>query len=210
MLITDIKAQKSRKNRFSIYIDGKYRFSLDFNTIQQVVLHVGDKIDEKTIEDLLRRDEYARTRDYALLLLSYRDRSESELKNRILKKGFHRGVVIELVGSLKKEGIVDDLSFANKWVDDACANRPMGRMRAVFELRKKMLADGIIEAVVEQKFDADTERRLAHAAAQKKMKTLESYPPDTARERLYRFLKNRGFQFDIIAELMKEYFHDYI
>ncbi len=210
MLITDIKVQKSRKNRFSIYIDGKYRFSLDFNTIQQVGLHVGDEIDEKKIDELVRRDEYARCRDYALLLLSYRDRSESELNNRLLKKGFHHDVARELVGNLKKEGIVNDFAFASKWVEDTCANRPMGRMRAVFELRKKMLSDGIIEAVIEEKFDGNTEQRLAHSAAEKKMKSLESYPPDTAQERLYRFLKNRGFQFDIINGLMKEYFNDHI
>jgi len=210
VLITDIKVQKHRKNRFSIYIDGKYRFSLDFNTIQQVELHVNDELDEKKIDELIRRDEYARCRDYALLLLSYRDRSESELNNRLLKKGFHRDVAGELVDNLKKEGIVDDFAFAGKWVEDTCANRPMGRMRAVFELRKKMLSDGIIEAVVEEKFDGNKEQRLAHAAAEKKMKSLESYPPDTARERLYRFLKNRGFQFDIIDGLMKEYFNDHI
>lgn len=209
-MITDIKVQKSRKNRFSIYTDGKYRFSLDFNTLQQVGAHVGDEIDEKKIDELIRRDEYARARDYALLLLSYRDRSENELNNRLIKKGFNRAVVGELVGNLKNDGIVDDLAFANKWVDDACANRPLGRMRAVFELRKKMLADGIIEAVVKEKFDGDTEQRLAHDAAEKKMKSLESYPPDRARERLYRFLKSRGFQFDIIDGLMKEYFNDHI
>jgi len=210
VLITDIKVQKSRKNRFSIYIDGKYRFSLDFNTIQQVGLHVGDEIDEKKIDELIQRDEYARVRDYALLLLSYRDRSERELMNRLLKKGFHRDVATELVSKLKREGIIDDYAFAGKWVDDTCANRPMGRMKAVFELRKKMLADGIIEKVVEERFSGDAEDRLAHNAAEKKIKSLERYSPEIARERLYRFLKNRGFQFDIINGLMKEYFNDHI
>ena len=75
MKITDIKNQRHRKNRFSIYIDGKYRFSLDYDTLVRANLHVDDEVDAAQLETLELKDEYARARDYLYSLLSYRDRS---------------------------------------------------------------------------------------------------------------------------------------
>ena len=46
MKITDIKNQRHRKNRFSIYIDGKYRFSLDYDTLVRANLHIVDEMED--------------------------------------------------------------------------------------------------------------------------------------------------------------------
>ena len=89
MIISEIKRQKNKSNRVSIYLDGKYSFSLDYETFNNSHLHIGDTVSEEQRELLLQQDEFPRTRDYAFTLLSYRDRTEYELKRRLLDKGFH-------------------------------------------------------------------------------------------------------------------------
>ena len=103
---------------------------------------------------------------------------------------------------------MDDRVFAGKWVDNVILNRPMGRMRVTHELRKKRVRDDIIDEVCNKKLNLKSEEELAGRAAEKKMKVLKSYPPEVARRRLNTFLVNLGFDFEIIRDLLKEYFGD--
>ena len=208
MKITDIKRQKRRKNRVSIYLDGKYTFSLDNDTIVRANIYTGDEITEEDKNKLIEKDAFSRARDYAYYFVSYRDRSEYEIKKRLFEKEFQPAVVNEVLSLLRSQGIVDDRSFVNKWVDNVILSRPMGRMRVTHELRAKRVRDDIIEEVCQEKLDLDKEVELARKAAEKKMKVLKSYAQDVARRRLNTFLVNRGFNFEIIRDLIKEYFGD--
>lgn len=204
MVVTDIKSQK-RTGFYSVFIDGKYRFSLDSDTLGSAGLYRGDEIDESRIDDLLRKSAFARAREYGYLLLSYRDRSERELRNRLLQKDFDPGTVREVAGYFKREGLVDDRVFARKWLDNTLASRPMGRLKARYELMKRGVSAGIVEEATAE-IDLDMEYRLARDAAGKKLRALSGYPPDVARPRMLRFLRGRGFHFDVIHDLMEEYF----
>jgi len=208
MRVSDIKQQKRRTNRVSIYIDGKYSFSLDYNTFVKSGIHLGDEIDEKEIDTLQLKDEYARALDYGYLLLSYRDRSEYELRQRLLEKDFHVDVVRDVLKFFRDRNLLDDRQFAKKWVENSISSRPMGRIRMKHELKRKMVEDGIIDEVVGELLNDDTEIKLARRLTEKKLETLKSYPVEVRKARLLRFLMNRGFNFDVIKGLMKEYFGD--
>ncbi|MFW6139187.1 MAG: regulatory protein RecX [Spirochaetota bacterium] len=208
MEVTQIKTQKKRKNRFSIFVDGRYRFSMDYNTLISSGLHVGDTVDDHQIEQLELKDQFARARDYSFMLLSYRDRSEYELKNRLSSKGFAHTVAEEVVEFLKKQKLIDDRVFVDRWLEGVVHSRPMGRIRAVHELRKKRINRELIEKACSAKLDRNTENILARKAAQKKMGSMNDCLPEVKKRRLFRYLQNRGFAFDIINEVMEEYFSD--
>ena len=208
MKISDIKIQKRNKNRFSIYVDGRYRFSLDEHTLGRAGFHIGDEIDDDKIHNLSTRDEFFRARDYGLLLLSYRDRSEQEFRKRLLDRAYNRDVVEEVIDIFKGENLINDYLFAEKWVDHILGSRPMGAMRVRHELRAKFVDEQVVDDVVGRMLDIEKERGLAHAAADKKMRALKGYSIEKVRQRLLQHLRNRGFQFDIIHDVMKEYVRD--
>jgi regulatory protein len=206
--ISDIKPQQRNKNRVSVYLDGKYGFSLDYETLNRAGLHVGDTVSDELRENLLQKDEYARVRDYAYTLLSYRSRTEYELRTRLLERGFQQGSVQQVLHSLKQSGLVDDRSFAEKWMEDMFSRRPMGRLRAENELTKRRIREDLIHDVCEKAYQEDTEARLGRAAAEKKLSSLSSYPEEAVRKKVFSFLQRRGFDFGVIHNLMKEFFGD--
>ena len=208
MIISDIQPQKKRKNRFSIYIDGKYAFSLDFNTLKKNILHVGDEITLKEIDLLKKKDEFWRARDYALSLISYRMRSERELKQRLRHKGYAFSTVGEVIVFLKRIGIVDDRKFAEDWVNSTLEHRPMGRFRVRFELRKRGVNDNIIDELCDKVFTEGKEEELILKASEKKLKSLRDYPPELRVKRLISFLKGRGFEYESIHRVTKEIFSE--
>jgi regulatory protein len=206
--ISDIRIQKRNRNRFSIYVDGRYRFSLDEQTLGRAGFHIGDEIDEETIRNLSSKDEFFRARDYGMLLLSYRDRSEQEFRKRLLDRAHNRDVVEEVIELFKAENLINDQVFAEKWIEHVLHSRPMGALRVRHELRARFVDDQVIDSVVGRMLGRDMERDLAHAAAEKKMRALKGYAEDKVRSRLQQHLRNRGFQFDIIHDVMKEFIRD--
>ena len=210
MEITDIKQQKRQRGRFSVYIDGKYAFSLDYVTFTHAGLHIGDAISDEEVKLLSQKDEFFRARDYAYSLLSYRERTEHEMKSRLFEKGFSISVVRSVLDMLKSKDLINDRSFASKWVEDVLSHRPMGKLRVMHELRKRRVNDAIIDEVCRGRLEPVAEVTLARRAADKKLHALENYPQEVAKRRLFNFLKNRGFDFGVINDLMKEYFGDHI
>ena len=208
MKISDIKRQKKKSNRVSVYIEGKYSFSLDYDTLMASQLHVGDTVTDEKRNDLLQKDEFPRARDYAYSLLSYRDRTEYEIKDRLLTKGFQENSVKKVLRLLKERHLIDDSQFARRWVDDIFLSRPMGRIRVVHELIKRRVKGSIIEEVCEEKFTPGSELELARRAAEKKIHSLEHYQREIVKKKIFSFLKNRGFDFEIIKDLIGEYFGD--
>jgi regulatory protein len=208
MAITDIQRQKRNENRLSIYIDGKYAFSLDYDTLAAAALHIGDEVSDELRAKLVERDGFARARDYAYSLLSYRNRTAHEIRERLGEKGFERALVERVVALLRDKGFVDDMAFAIKWIDDVCASRPMGRLRIEHELRRRRVADRIIEDACDLRVPFETERKLAERAADRRMRVLAGRPREEAMRKLASFLRSRGFDFDIIRDLMKRRFGD--
>ena len=210
MKITDIQPQKKNKNRFSIYIDGKYSFSLDFNTFENWDFHIGDEITEDDIERLKRKDEFWKAKDYCLSLFSYRERTESEIIKRLKDKGYSKWIIYEVLSYLKEYGLVNDENFARNWISSMIELKPMGRFRAIYELKKKGIKTELAERLCKEMINYDIEEKLAFKAAKKKYEALKGYSEDVKKKRLLSFLKNRGFNFDIIMNIMKEYFGEEI
>jgi regulatory protein len=57
-------------------------------------------------------DSHDKAKKYAFKLLSYRGRSEQELKERLIKKGIRKAVASSTVKDLKQLGLIDDRSLA--------------------------------------------------------------------------------------------------
>ena len=210
MKITDIQPQKKNRNRFSIYIDGKYSFSLDFNTFESWDFHIGDEISEDDIEKLRKKDEFWKAKDYCLNLFSYGERTESEIVKRLKTKGYSKWIIFEVVDYLRKYDIINDEKYAKNWVSSMMKFKPMGQFRAVYELKRKGIKPELAEKICKELLDNEIEKELAFKAAEKKLEVLKSYTDDVKKKKLLNFLKSRGFNFDIILNVMKEYFGEEI
>ena len=125
-----------------------------------------------------------------------------------MKKKFNREVVEELIQLFKSQNLINDHVFAEKWIEQVLHSRPMGALRIRHELRARYIDEQVVESVMGRLIDSEKERDLAHVAAEKKMRALSGHSIDTVKRRLMQHLRNRGFQFDIIHEVMKEYVRD--
>ena len=143
-----------------------------------------------------------RARQYALKLLSYRGRSEKELEERLLKKGIAKTIVSSTINKLKETGLIDDIAFAEVLKREALTTKMLSQNGA----KRYMQTRGIPRDIVDVVFYHDENRDFDNALrfAGKKLKSLNHYPLEIVKRRLYNLLLRRGYSAETIMKVLKD------
>jgi len=191
--VTAVRSGK-RGKRVNVYLNDKFAFSLEAEVAVKEGLRTERALSEDEIESLKKADLFQRCLNAAFNFLSYRPRSESELRQRLNRRGFDSDNVAAVLTRLKEQGLVDDLAFAQFWKDNRESFRPRSQWLTRLELRQKGVAEEIIERVAAQVDDEAS----AYRAATAKARRLSTADYDGFRRRLSEYLKRRGFGYSLI------------
>lgn len=194
--ITAISVQKKNPNRVNIYLDGEYAFGVA--RITAAWLKNGDELSDEKISKLLAEDAREWAYQQALLYLSYRARSEKEIRQNLRKHEMPEEVIEETIERLRKAGLANDNEFAQAWVENRSTFRPRSRRALAMELRQKGLDDETVHSAV----SGVDEEALAYEAAQKRLGRLKSLEWNEFRKKLSEFLARRGFPYSVIAPIV--------
>jgi regulatory protein len=192
--ITAIRFRKDRGKRVRIFLDGRFAFSLEAEVAIKEGLQVGQELSSSHIEALARSDHFHRCLNTAARYLSYRPRSEFELRERLHQRGFDGDSVEAVLTRLKEQGLVDDIAFAQFWKDNRESFSPRSRWLTKSELRRKGVAPDVIDQVADVIDDGDS----AYRAALDKARSLPRSDYQGFRQRLGGYLKRRGFSYGVI------------
>ena len=196
--ITNITAQKRRKDRVNLYLDGEYAFSLSlFNAAW---LKLGQELTAEKIEALKLEDEYERGKEIAMRLITNRPRSKKEVRDRMREKEIKESVRDRVVERFEELDLLDDEAFARYWIDQRARFKPRGKPLLRQELRQKGVDQQIINDLLEETDDSAVVRQ----AAEKKARTLMRYPEDQFKKKLIGFLQRRGFSYYDIRDVVDE------
>jgi regulatory protein len=195
-IITAMRLQAKNKERVNVYLDDAYGLSVQLDVA--ATLRRGQELSEADLDALREQDGTERAYGRALNFLSYRPRSESEVRAYLAQRELCDEVIEGIVERLKRAHLVDDDAFARYWVDNRTQFRPRGAWALKSELRLKGVADGIIEHVTA---DMDEEAN-ALQAAQQHLRRYRGLDEETFRRRLLGFLQRRGFGYQVAIEVV--------
>jgi regulatory protein len=194
--ISAIEVQRNNPDRVSIFLDGHFAFGLTQASASR--LQVGQDLSEEHIRSLQGEDARERAYRQALLYLSFRPRSEAEIRKNLRKHLVLDPVIEETLERLRKDRYADDHQFARLWVENRNTFRPRGRQALILELRQKGIDDETIQAAVAG-VDEDS---LAYSAAIKRAPRLQNLPQGEFRKRMTDFLARRGFTYSVISAVV--------
>jgi regulatory protein len=196
--ITEMRFQKRNKNRVNIIIDGQFAFGLA--AIEAARLRVGQTLSDEDIARLRAQDEVERAYERALNFLSYRPRSEAEVRANLRKKNLADTSIETVVGRLDRAGLLDDRAFARYWVENRMQFNPRGPRALRYELRAKGVPDSIIADALADLDETTPARKAAEAGARR----LSHLEPRDFRRKLKAHLVRRGFSYEVIEPLIGE------
>lgn len=194
--ITALEAQKNNPNRVNIHLDGEFAFGLA--RITAAWLKLGQELSDEKIAKLQAEDARERAYQQAILYLSYRTRSEAEIRQNLRKHEIPEAVIEETLEKLRGAGLANDNQFARAWVDNRNTFRPRSRRALAMELRQKGLNDETIASAV----TGVDENALAYEAARKRVNRLAGQEWNEFRKKLSEFLARRGFPYSVIAPVV--------
>jgi regulatory protein len=134
--------------------------------------------------------------DAAYYYLSYRPRSEGEIRQWLRKRGFANEVAEKAIAKLREQNLSDDFTFAQFWKDNRLSFRPKSKRLLKKELRDKKVAAEIIEQVTK---DIDDEE-IAYELGSSRMPALAHLDYPDFYRRLASYLRYRGFSYQVIRD----------
>ena len=211
-IITDIKQAVKNQNRANIFVNGKYRFSLDIFQLTQLNIKVGSKFTKTEIENLEQQSEFGKLYALALNYCLMRPRSKKEisdylwkktlnrkLKNRKTgefyeKKGVSKISVEQVLNRLIEKKYIDDEKFAKFWVE----NRNQRKGSSIKKLKSELFSKGVSSDIIEQvlsESNRNDEDEIQKIIAKKAKKY-------TDEQKLIAYLARQGFSFDEIKKVI--------
>jgi len=199
MQITKITTQAKRPDRYSIFVDGRYAFSLGESALLEQKLVPGQELDSEQLvayKQLSVSDKaYGRALRYAAL----RPHSTWELETYLKRRGVEESVLKNILNKLSKLDFVDDVAFARIWVENRRLLKPVSRRRLQLELRQKHVSEDIIQKTLAS--DEVTDRQTLKDLVQKKRQQTK-YRNDNLK--LMQYLSRQGFNYDDIRSVTQQ------
>lgn len=205
MKITSIEPQKN-KNRVNIYIDNLFTIGIDNELRYKYKLEVDMEVDDYFIQDILKAEEQHKVTNYALNLLSYRQRSEKEIYLALKRKGFDETYINYSINYCIKNNYINDKSFAKSFINDKLNLNKLGPERIKYELILKGISKDIIEELLI--IDSDKQYEMAIELAQKKLPSYKKDKPEAIYRKLSALLQRKGYSYDIISRVMRKILKD--
>lgn len=144
-------------------------------------------------------DVYERLVGVGIRFVSFRPRSEKEIRDFLLKKLTTSHTIAPIIFDhvierLRELGYVDDKKFAAWWIEQRTGRKPKGKKFIERELQQKgITADVAID-----------EKTLARRAVEKKRVLWKSLPYLVKKKKLSDFLYRQGFDWETISGIMSE------
>lgn len=191
MKITSIKQQVKNPERASIFLDGKYSFSLSLNELVTEKLKIGQELDEPEQKRLKKVSDDGKLKGRALEWVMTRPRSTREFKDYMFRKKADPDLAQKLITEFTDRNYLSDLSFTN-WLIDMRRRQGKSERAIRAELSKKGVPRDTVQEVMQD--SGDELKRLKELTAKKQK--LSRYKADP--QKLMQYLARQGFAYDDI------------
>jgi len=196
MKVTSIKSQVKRAGRYSIFVDGKYEFSLSDTALLDSKLANGQELSQAQLREFKQVSVDDKLYNNVLGYLAIRPRTDWEITAYLQRKGASPALSTTILNKLSNLNLLDDKKFAEAFVSDRRLLRAKSRRKLVQELRQKHVADDIIQAAVGN--EPEDEQSALRAIIERKRR--QSKYRDNLK--LMQYLAGQGFNYgDIKAAL---------
>lgn len=198
MKISAIKPQVKRPNRYSIFVDDKYSFSLSTDGLLEAGITLDRELDDAELKALKKLSTDDKAYSLALSYVARRVRSEGELRDYFRRKDYEPELADVLIAKLTSAGFVNDFDFAERWVENRRQLKHSSTKKLKMELRQKHIASDIIDKVLSG--DQLSETESIRMMVEKKRRQTR-YQDDT---KLMAYLARQGFSYGDIKSALEQ------
>ncbi|MDQ0430565.1 regulatory protein [Planomicrobium stackebrandtii] len=196
-IISKITQGKKNPERYNIFFEDKYAFSVDEAVLVRHQLTKGKELDQWTIEEINFEDEVRKAYNKALYYLGFRMRSEGEVRKKLKEKEYGDAVIDEAIKKLYTHNFLDDQQFSEALMRTQINSGKKGP-RAIQQDMQKRGIDKQMQKDVLDSYSEEEQLEVAKVLAEKiaakeKMKT-----PSQIHQKITDTLLRKGYNYSLI------------
>ncbi|MFT8350302.1 recombination regulator RecX [Clostridium saccharoperbutylacetonicum] len=202
-IITKIEVQKRNKERVNLFLDGEYALAISAELVYKEHLKVKDNIDYNKLKLLAEKEGFAKCKESALRIVGRNYKTEKQVREKLKLKGYEENAIDYSVEFLKEYNFINDNYYANAFMNDK--SNSMGSQKIKYNLIQKGVSKEIIEEALAN-VNKENERDIALEIAKKKLVVIKKKENDKYKisGKLYRYLISKGYEMDIVSDVVKE------
>ena len=177
-------------------------FSITYDFFNDLNLSLEDEVDFDTYKEILKENQYNMAKNFALGKISYSQKTSFELEKLLKDNDFDADAINKTIEFLKSYKLIDDKAYVKSFINDKSNISKWSRNKIRYALRSKKIDDQLIETYLSYISD-DEEFQKAYDFAVKKSRGKTDYDN---KQKVYRYLSSKGFEYDIISRVIGEIF----
>jgi len=198
MRITDIKANVNDKSRVSVYIDNKFAFALNQQSLLASKIYKSEEIDAKRLAELKKLADFDKLYFRTLTYVTSRLKTRWQVKVYLEKKDASPALIEAILNKLSDINLIDDYNYALSYISDRNQLRPTSLTKIKFDLLKKHIDSNVVVKAIEDS-DLDNSSSLRQVIATKRRQL--RYKDD---QKLMQYLARQGYNYGEIKEALQE------
>jgi regulatory protein len=137
-----------------------------------------------------------------LKMLARRELSESQIRQRLARKGHSESDIDEAVERLRGERAIDDARVAEAIARTETSIRRRGKLRVRMQIQRAGIDQDLAKRAVDDVFSEIDDEELIEAALRKRLRHRETIANAREFQRLYRYLIGQGFESDRVMRTL--------
>lgn len=140
----------------------------------------------------------------ALRFLSYRPRSEKEVREKLKTKKVEPLIIEKIIAKLIDKKFINDEEFAKGWVESRLRFKPRSLRLIKIELKQKGIDIETIDKMINDEGLMINDLENAKKLAEKKLERFKNLSREEIYQKLGRYLASKGFNWDTIKKTIDE------
>ena len=198
MIITRIEQYKG--NRYRIFGEDGYLFSLYEKEIKQFNITEGEEVDDSVVSKIYEDVIFNRAKERALYLLDRMPYTTQNLRRKLIASGTPFCVVDRVVDYLNSYHYLDDKEYVSMYIPSHINKK--SRKQIISALMNKGIDKGLIDDFFEEYEDAEEYERECFMRQFNRYTGGKDLHDADVRHKVFRYFYGKGFSSSLIKEAL--------
>ena len=198
MQITDIKSVS--KTKFKVYLDGQFAFTLYKGELFRYRIQEDGELSEEVYQEIREKVVLKRAKLRAMHLLNDMDRTESQLRTKLLNGDYPADIADEAIAYVKSFGYINDESYIRRFIESKKNSKSKKEIYAL--LMKKGVDMERVQEILSEYYSAEDSLNAIRDLLRKKRYDRKS-ATDQEMRKIYGYLARKGFGYEDIRQVIQ-------
>ncbi len=202
-IITKISSQIKNNERYNVFLDEKYAFSVDEDVLIRFQLTKGKEMNEMDLSEVQFSDDIRKAVQLAIHYLGFRMRSEGELRAYLLKKEVEETFIPEVIEKMYHYKYLDDIEYAKAFVRTQIQTTDKGPTQIKRELKERFIQEQDMEEALDL-YTKEAQIEKVHHLIEKLMKKYKKDSSSQAKQKVEASIMRKGYTWEVISIAFEE------